>query len=307
MIQHYSRMLCVAGSAILLGLNFLSGTAVFAADPTPMLLWPDGAPGAKGDKDSDKPTLTMYAPDEDKAVPTAIIVCPGGGYSHLSMEKEGSDVAKWLNTLGVTAFVLKYRHGGNGYRHPIPMEDAQRAVRLVRSNAEKWHIDPAKIGMLGFSAGGHLTSTVGTHFDRGKPDDSDPIQRVSCRPDFLVLCYAVISMTIEQTHQGSKKSLLGDNPDPELAKSLSNETQVTADTPPTFIFCTNGDTTVPAENSVLFYLALRKAKVPAELHIWQEGKHGFGLAPTDPILSTWKDRLTDWLKLRGLLKPASKT
>src|SRR5258707_1048401 len=169
---------CGSVTAIVLSFSLASQ----AAEPTTMLLWPNGAPGAKGDTDNDKPTLTLYSPAEDKAVGTAIIVCPGGGYSHLSMQKEGSDVAQWLSTLGVTAFVLKYRHGGNGYRHPVPMEDGQRAVRYVRSNAEKWHIDPAKIGMMGFSAGGHLTSTVGTHFDRGNPDDTDPIQRVSCRP-----------------------------------------------------------------------------------------------------------------------------
>jgi len=272
-----------------------------AAEPETVLLWPNGAPDAKGDADNDKPSLTIYLPEKQDPVHAAVIVCPGGGYSHLAMGHEGEDVAKWLNSLGITAFVLKYRHGGNGYRHPVPLEDAQRAIRYVRAGAEKWNIDPAKIGILGFSAGGHLASTAGTHFDRGNPQAGDAIDRVSCRPDFLVLCYAVISMTSDQTHKGSRNSLLGSSHDPELAKSLSNEMQVTADTPPTFLFSTNADTTVPAENSVQFYLALRKAKVPAELHIYEKGQHGVGLAPKDPILTTWKERLADWLKVRGLL------
>jgi acetyl esterase/lipase len=272
-----------------------------AVDAQTVLLWPNGAPDAKGDADNDKPSLTIYLPEKQDPARAAVIVCPGGGYTNLAIGHEGTDVAKWLNSLGVAAFVLKYRHGGNGYRHPVPLEDAQRAIRYVRFGAEKWNIDPAKIGILGFSAGGHLASTAGTHFDRGKPDASDATDRVSCRPDFLVLCYAVISMTSDQTHKGSRNSLLGNSPDPELAKSLSNETQVTADTPPTFLFSTNADTTVPAENSVQFYLALRKAKVPAELHIYEKGQHGVGLAPKDPILTTWKERLADWLKLRGLL------
>jgi acetyl esterase/lipase len=281
-------------------------TAARAADPTTVPLWPNGAPDAKGDTDNDKPTLTLYPAPEDKAVGTGIIICPGGGYSHLSMDKEGHDVAKWLNTLGVSAYVLKYRLGGpNGYHHPVELNDAQRAIRYVRSNAKDWKIDPNRIGILGFSAGGHLASTAGTHFDKGKADSADPIDRVSCRPDFMVLCYAVISLTSDQTHKGSRTALLGNNPDPELVKSLSNELQVTSETPPTFIFSTNADTTVPAENSVEFYLALRKAKVPAELHIWEKGSHGVGLAPTDPVLSTWKDRLADWLKVRKLLTTSS--
>jgi len=273
-----------------------------AADAETVLLWPNGAPGAKGDTDNDKPSLTIYTPEQQDHARAAVIVCPGGGYSHLAMGHEGEDVAKWLNSLGVTAFVLKYRHGGNGYRHPVPLEDAQRAIRYVRAGTEKWNIDPSKIGILGFSAGGHLASTAGTHFDRGNPEASDAIDRASCRPDFLVLCYAVISMTSDQTHKGSRNSLLGTSPDPELAKNLSNETQVTSDTPPTFLFCTNADTAVPAENSVQFYLALRKAKVPAELHIYEKGQHGVGLAPNDPVLTTWKERLADWLKVRGFVQ-----
>jgi acetyl esterase/lipase len=280
----------------------VTSRAFSADEPAKILLWPQGAPDAKGDKDSDKPNLTLYLPTDDKANGTAVIICPGGGYGGLSMDKEGKAVAQWLNTLGVTALVLDYRHAGKGYHFPAPLEDAQRAIRLVRTSAEAWKIDPARIGIMGFSAGGHLASTVGTHFDKGNPQAEDPIDRASCRPDFLVLCYAVISMSSEYTHKGSKKNLLGDMPDPDLVQNLSNELQVTSETPPTFLFCTNADTTVPAENSVQFYLALRKAKVPAELHIYQQGAHGVGLAPKDPVLSTWKDRLADWLKTRGLLQ-----
>ncbi|HZZ28517.1 MAG TPA: alpha/beta hydrolase [Pirellulales bacterium] len=293
--------------ALVLGIVVLTvmqvGQSSTVAAEQNILLWPAGAPDAKGDKPDDKPNLTVFVPPDDKANGTAIIVCPGGGYAHLSLDKEGKAVAQWLNTLDIVALVLDYRHAGKGYQFPAPLEDAQRAIRLVRTNAATWKVDPSRIGILGFSAGGHLASTVGTHFDQGNPQAEDPIERASCRPDFLILCYAVISLENNYTHMSSKKNLLGDNPDPELVKNLSNETQVTAETPPTFLFCTNADTSVPAENSVQFYLALRKAKVPAELHIYQQGPHGVGLAPNDPVLSTWKDRLADWLKIRGLLKP----
>jgi acetyl esterase/lipase len=273
-----------------------------ADDANTILLWEHGAPGAKGDADQDKPRLLAYRAPDDKASGAAVIICPGGGYGHLAMDHEGSQVAEWLNSLGISAFVLDYRHAGKGYQHPAPLDDAQRAIRFVRTHAGDWKIDSAKIGIMGFSAGGHLASTAGTHFDGGKADAEDPIDRAGSRPDFLILCYPVVSMTSEFTHKGSRKNLLGDNPDPELARTLSNATQVTPQTPPTFIFQTDADTTVPAENSVEFYLALRKAKVPAEMHIYQNGKHGVGLAPSDPVLSTWKDRLADWLKMRGLTK-----
>jgi acetyl esterase/lipase len=229
-----------------------------------------------------------------------VIVCPGGGYVHLSMEKEGSDVAHWWNSLGVTAFVLKYRLGPK-YRHPIELGDAQRAIRTVRARAAEWGVRPDRIGIMGFSAGGHLTSTAGTHFDSGKAEASDAIDRLSSRPDFLVLGYPVISFT-DHAHQGSKRALLGDNPDAKLVENLSNELQVTAQTPPTFLFHTSNDGTVPVENSVMFYLALRKAGVPAEMHIYENGPHGVGLAPTDEALSSWPARLADWMRGRGLLR-----
>jgi acetyl esterase/lipase len=232
---------------------------------------------------------------------TAVIVCPGGGYAFLADNHEGKQVAEWLNSLGVAAFVLKYRLAPR-YRHPAPLLDAQRAVRLVRSRAAEWKVQPDRIGIWGFSAGGHLASTVATHFDNGKPDSSDPVERVSCRPDFLILAYPVITFTEPSLHSGSRNSLLGPNPDPKLLEDLSNEKQVTAQTPPTFLFHTTEDKVVPPENSVLFYLALRKAGGPAEMHIYERGRHGVGLGLGDPVLITWKDRLAAWMSQRGLLR-----
>lgn len=263
-------------------------------------LWPNGAPGALGTADEDIPTLAAFLLPPERAVPTAVIVCPGGGYLHLATDKEGDQVARWLNSIGVQAFVLKYRLGPR-YHHPVELGDAQRAIRTVRFRAAQYHIQPDRIGIMGFSAGGHLASTAGTHFDSGNPDAADPIDRVSCRPDFLVLGYPVISFT-QHVHVGSMHALLGENPDPELVALLSNELQVTPQTPPTFLFHTTADQTVPVENSVMFYLALHKAGVPAEMHLYEEGPHGVGLAPTDEALSSWPARLADWLRVRGLLK-----
>jgi acetyl esterase/lipase len=197
--------------------------------------------------------------------------------------------------------VLKYRHKGTGYQHPAPLDDAQRAIRTVRARAAEFKVDPAKIGILGFSAGGHLASSAGTHFDAGNSSAEDSIDRVSCRPDYLVLCYPVISFTTPYTHQGSRRNLLGENADPKLVEKFSNELQVTAETPPTFLFHTDADTGVPPENSALFYLALKKAKVPAEMHIYEKGPHGVGLAKDRPAISTWPDLCQAWMKGRGLL------
>jgi len=281
-------------------LSMAFALALLAAEPQTIVLWPEGAPGAVGNEDADRPTLTVYLPPAERAVPTGVVVCPGGGYAKLAMDHEGRQVAEWLNSLGVAAFVLKYRLGPR-YRHPAPLEDAKRALRLVRSRAGEFRIAPDRIGVWGFSAGGHLASTLATHFDAGNPAAADPIERVSCRPDFAILAYPVISFASEYAHKGSRRNLLGDNPDPALVENLSNEKQVTAQTPPTFLFHTNEDQGVPAENSVLFYLALRRAGVPAELHIYERGRHGVGLAPNDPVLSSWPQRLADWLRVRGLL------
>jgi len=267
--------------------------------PADIKLWPNGAPGAVGTEAADTPTLTQYTPDKPNGA--AVIICPGGGYVGLAKDHEGKQPAEWLNSIGVTAFVLTYRIAPR-YHHPAPLQDAQRAIRTVRSRAKEWGINPERIGIWGFSAGGHLASTAATHFDDGDPKADDPIDKVSCRPDFAILCYPVITFT-DQTvmHKGSRDNLLGKEPDPKLIEELSNEKHVTDKTPPTFLFHTNEDNGVPPENSVLFYLALRKAKVPAELHIYEKGKHGVGLAPNDEVLSTWKDRLAAWMKGRGLL------
>jgi acetyl esterase/lipase len=270
------------------------------AEAVTIPLWETGAPGALGTDAADRPTLTIYRAAGRQLSGTSIIVAPGGGYVGLSMNHEGRNVATLFNAMGVTAFVLKYRLGPK-YRHPIELGDGQRAVRLVRSRATELGILPDRIGFMGFSAGGHLASTVGTHFDAGRADAADPIDRLSSRPDFLILAYPVISFDPAIAHAGSVKSLLGDNPDPRLIEDLSNELRVTPQTPPTFLFHTNADAGVPAENSVRFYLALRKAKVPAEMHIFENGPHGVGLALGDPALSAWPTLLMNWLRGRGLL------
>jgi acetyl esterase/lipase len=292
---------------ILIYLPMLAGMLLAQAPNMPKadLLWTDGAPGSQGTQDEDKPTLAPYIVPQGRGTGTAVIVCPGGGYEHLSMDKEGDQIARWLNSIGVTAFVLKYRLGPK-YRHPVELGDAQRAIRTVRSKAAEYRVSPDRVGIMGFSAGGHLASTAGTHFDAGKADATDPIDRLSSRPDFLVLVYAVISFNPPYVHRGSLRALLGDQPDPKLVENLSNELQVTAQTPPTFLFHTSTDTTVPAENSALFYLALRKAGVPAEMHIYERGPHGVGLAQTDEALASWPGRLADWLRGRGLLNSAGK-
>lgn len=267
--------------------------------PEEMPLWDNGAPGALGTDEADRPTLTLYRAARSPNG-TAVVVAPGGGYGALAMDHEGRQVASYFNAMGVAALVLKYRLGPK-YRHPIPLGDAQRAMRLARSRAADFGIAANRIGMMGFSAGGHLTATAGTHFAAGAADSPDPVERVSSRPDFLILGYPVISFDPAVRHAGSMRNLLGENPDPKLVEDLSNELRVTAETPPTFLFHTNADTGVPAENSVLFYLALRKAKVPAEMHIFETGPHGVGLALGDPALSAWPALLTTWMRGRGLL------
>jgi acetyl esterase/lipase len=231
----------------------------------------------------------------------AIIVCPGGSYQRLASNHEGRQVANYLNSMGVAAFVLRYRLGPK-YHHPVELGDAQRAIRLVRSHAAEWNLDPARIGIMGFSAGGHLAMSASTHFDAGNPRATDAVDRVSSRPDLAILGYPVISMTEPWTHAGSRTALLGANPDPQLAANLSGEKAVTKDTPATFVFQTNEDTTVPAENAVYYYLALRKAGVPAELHVFERGPHGVGLANGDPALSEWSKLLANWLRVQRVIK-----
>jgi acetyl esterase/lipase len=216
------------------------------------------------------------------------------------MDKEGRQIASWFNAMGVTAFVLKYRLGPR-YHHPIELGDAQRAIRLVRSRAMQFGIAPDRLGMMGFSAGGHLAATAGTRFDEGDANAPDPVDRLGSRPDFLILAYPVISFDPAIAHAGSVRSLLGENPSPALLQELSAELHVTAKTPPAFLFSTNADTAVPAENTIRFYLALRQAKVPAEMHIFENGPHGVGLDLGDPALSLWPTLLANWLRGRGLL------
>jgi acetyl esterase/lipase len=264
-------------------------------------LWSGPAPGALGTEDRDIPVITVYLPRTMSPNTPAVIVCPGGAYVNLAMNHEGRQVASYLNSLGIAAVVLRYRLGPR-YHHPIELGDAQRAIRTLRSHAADWRVDPLRIGIMGFSAGGHLAMTASTRFDTGNPAAADPIDRLSSRPDFAVLGYPVISLTETWTHQGSKTNLLGSSPEPELARSLSGEQAVIKDTPPTFIFQTNADTTVPAENSVFYYLALRKMGVPTEMHIFEKGPHGVGLANDDPALSEWSKLLANWLRGRGIVK-----
>ncbi len=288
--------------AIILAMGaVLSGCAVWAQaqEHQTILLWANGAPGAKGDADVDKPSLTLYPVSGSGKVETGVVVFPGGGYVHLAMDHEGTQIAEWLNKLGISAFVLKYRLGPK-YHYPVELWDAQRAIRYVRAHARDYSIRADRIGIWGFSAGGHLASTAGTHFDRGDPNGSDAIDKESSRPDFMILAYPVITMLDPYVHHGSLHALLGEKPNPELVRSLSNETQVTPETPPTFLFATANDNVVPVENSVQFDEALNKAGVPAEMHIYLKGPHGVGLAQNDPVLRTWPDRLADWLKVQGL-------
>jgi acetyl esterase/lipase len=266
------------------------------------LLWPNGAPGARGTADGDKPSLTIYLPDKEKASGAAVVIFPGGGYGHLAMDHEGHQIAQWLNSIGVAGFIVKYRHrnSGAGYGHPAPIQDAQRAIRMVRSRAKEWGVDPGRIGIIGFSAGGHLASSAGTHFNTRYSEPVDEIDRSSARPDFMILMYPVISFTEWYTHKGSMINLLGKNPDKDLMESFSNEKQVTSETPPTFLVHADDDKVVPAENSVAFYLALRKAGVPAEMHIYEKGGHGFGPGIGKGACSSWMVRCADWMKGRGL-------
>jgi acetyl esterase/lipase len=270
-------------------------------EPESVRLWEGGAPGEPATKPADEPVLLMSAPKQRDAAGAAVIVIPGGAYHGLAIDHEGSQIADWLNSMGVTALVLKYRLMGTGHQHPVPMLDGQRAIRTVRARASEWNIDPKRVGIIGFSAGGHLASTLGTHFDAGQPNASDPIDRISSRPDFMILCYPVITMTKDFVHKGSRANLLGPMPDKELVKSLSNETQVTPETPPTFLLHTNEDAGVLPENSVVFYSALRKAGVPAELHIYEKGVHGVGLAKSVPGTNSWPDRCREWMQAHGLL------
>lgn len=302
--------MCVYGMALCVGIGSIFFCGVAAAqqnvpvdDRKPdqvVRLWEGEAPGAIGTEDRDIPTLSVFRPSADKANGTAVVICPGGGYAGLAPH-EGKPVAEWLNGIGVTGFVLKYRLGPR-YHHPAMMNDVNRAVRIVRAHAEEWKINPDRIGVLGFSAGGHLTSTAVTHFDAGDPKASDPVERVSSRPDFGVLIYPVITLEGPVAHMGSRRNLLGDDPSPLLVESLSNQTQVTEKTPPCFLVHTSTDTGVPFENSLLFAEALHRHKVPVELHVFDHGPHGFGLGANDPVLKQWPELCAKWMEHHGWLE-----
>ncbi|WP_329741372.1 alpha/beta hydrolase [Dyella sp. A6] len=289
---------------VLLGLLIaLPGVALAAPTATPaaapvIRLWPGGAP-PDGPRQKASPTLTAYIPASNPTH-TAVVICPGGGYAFLATDWEGTLVAQWFNRHHVAAFVLQYRYGP-GHAYPQPIDDGRRAMRWVRYHAAKYGLDPHRIGIMGFSAGGHVASTVSTHFAASTAITHDAIGKVSARPDFTILAYPVISMKEGLTHQGSRLNLIGAHPSPALVESLSNETQVTADTPPAFIYDTAADTTVPPENSVDYFLALLHHHVPAELHMFREGGHGTGLGQHDRLLSVWPKLLARWMAGMGLM------
>lgn len=270
-----------------------AAAAAFACAQTTAPLYPGGVPGAVGNEDRDRPELTTWLAANPASTHPAVVVCPGGGYANLAVDHEGKQIAEWLNARGVSAFVLKYRLGPR-YHHPAMLNDVQQALRTVRSKAKELNIAADRIGVMGFSAGGHLASSAATHFET--------VDGISSRPDFAILTYPVITLTEElYVHKGSRENLLGKERDPKLVERMSSELQVTPQTPPTFLFHTTTDTVVPPENSILFYMALRKAGVPAEMHIFERGRHGVGLAQSDPALSAWPGLLENWFRLRGIL------
>jgi acetyl esterase/lipase len=245
------------------------------------------------------PDIAVFLPSKRNATGEAVVICPGGGYHILAYDWEGSDIARWFSSRGIAAAVLKYRlpvSKSNIIPHKTPLMDAQRAFRMVRYHAESWNIDPGKIGIMGFSAGGHLASTLSTHFDEGDPGNTDPVEKISCRPDFSILVYPVISFTEEFSHSGSRAALLGEDPDPELVKYYSNEQQVTAETPPAILIHSGDDEGVPVQNSLAYYRALLKKGIPAEMHVYPYGGHGYSLAIGRGHLSTWPDRVLEWIR-----------
>ena len=309
-----NRLTAIAGIVAFV----ISGSSRLAPadDPNAEPLWPDGAPGCKEIEDKEKvagrpttrpdrfvsgvtrPTVTVYLPPEANATGAAVVICPGGGYGGLAIDKEGHDIARWLNSLGVAGIVLKYRMPRpelSKDQKPWPLQDVQRGIRLVRSRAAQLRVDPNRVGVMGFSAGGHLASTAGTHFDAGQSDSGDPIERQSCRPDFMILVYPVISLSDKIGHGGSRRNLLGDKPDEKLIQLYSNELQVTAQTPPTFLVHAKDDP-VKVENSVLFHQALQQAKVPAEIQLYEKGGHGYGLGVRGGDVATWPARCAEWMK-----------
>jgi acetyl esterase/lipase len=302
-------------SASLLAASLPLSAATGPVDGMVIPLWPEGVPGAKPDLGPEKndngwitnisnPTLTVYAPAVDRPNGTAVVICPGGGYAGLSSVREGVQYANWLSTLGVTSFVLKNRVGEFG--HPAPLQDVLRALRIVRSRAAEFRIAADRIGVMGSSAGGHLAATAGTLWDDPAGRTGAPLDAVNARPDFMILMYPVITLDDPYAHAGSREKLLGAHPSPELLKLLSPEKQVTSATPPTLLIHTQEDQTVPVENSILFFQALTRAHVPAEMYLFEHGSHGMGMRAGLGTASDWPKRAEDWLRARGLLDPAKK-
>lgn len=285
--------------ATLMALGITMGmTHRCAAEPQTELIWPGGAPGAISNGPPDTPTITIHLPPPGKANGTAVVICPGGAYGGLMMSYEGHDIAQWLNAHGVVGVVLKYRV--SPYRHPAPFQDGQRAIRIARTRAAEWGVDSTRIGMMGFSAGGHLASTVGTHFDAGDPKAKDPLDRVNGRPDFLILIYPVISMG-PIGHDGSTRNLLGAAPSAESIDALSNEKHVTAKTRPTFLTHAKTDQAVPSANSALFAAACKSNNVPVEYFELEHGAHGLGCG-TGAEWEAWQAKCIAWLMMRGLIR-----
>jgi acetyl esterase/lipase len=266
-------------------------------------LWPDTPASAASAPGGESAWLTIYpAPRASAAAPApVIVVCPGGGYITLASH-EGDAIVEWALSLGYAAALLQYRHAPH-HRHPAPLADADRAIRTVRAQAGEHHIDPHHLAIIGFSAGGHLVSTISTHFTLGDPHATDPLQRHSSRPDAAILCYPVITFTGPHAHRGSAENLLADEATGPLAEALSTQTKVTPQTPPTFLFHTVQDGPVPVENTLMYAAALRQNNVPFEMHIYERGPHGVGLAKADPVLQTWPDLCARWLKSHGFVAP----
>ncbi len=308
---------------LVLGGSLIIASTVPASEPFEIPLWDGIAPGSEGAgavvetieergdaENPDRkirgvtvPTITVYKPDPSINTGTAMVICPGGGYNGVVIDKSGNDIARYLNTIGVTGIVLKYRLPRPEefvFDHDVPLRDVARASRLSRHHAAEWGLDPGRIGIFGASAGGHLASTLATHFDNVGGDPDDPVDEMPARPDFQVLLYPVVSFKEGITHAGSRRNLIGESPSPDLVELYSNELRVTEATPPAFLVSTYDDH-VKAENSLLYYQALRAAKVPAELHIYEVGGHGYGIRPTGKPVATWHHRMRDWMQQRGLL------
>ena len=269
-------------------------------------LWSGKPPHAEFSEAGDVPQLIVTKVTSD--TPTAgVVILPGGGYNGHAMDHEGYQFAAWFHELGVTSAICTYRlrgkgNDGKGYGHPVPMLDAQRAIQTLRARAKELNLDSQRIGVIGFSAGGHLASTVSTHFADPDPTSSDRMARVSSRPDFSILCYPVIAFGKPYTHKGSERNLIGRNPSSELVELLSNDRQVSAQTPPTFLFHTSADKVVPVQNSVDYFLACQRHGVAAELHVFPEGRHGVGLAPDTPGAQQWPAICRQWLKRIGVVE-----